>query len=90
MILKKKGKRMENKLTPELNKLKTEFDFLHQKIGELEWELATRYYGKRAVLRSEIDMIEAQLGNYRENIGILLEKVEDEVRKANELNRSNK
>ena len=36
---------------------------------------------------SEINMIEAQLGNYRENIGILLEKVEDEVRKANELNR---
>lgn len=80
---------MEIKLTPELNKLKNEFDFIHQKIGELEWELATRYYGKRAVLRSEVDMTEAQLANYRENMGILIEKIEDEVRKVNELRRSN-
>ena len=32
---------MEGNLTPKLKSLKEEFDFLHKKIGELEWELAT-------------------------------------------------
>lgn len=28
---------MSKKLTPELEKLKEEYDFLHKRIGELEW-----------------------------------------------------
>lgn len=72
------------KNTPaELKAYKEEFDFLHKKIGELEWELATLYLGKKAVLHSEIDRIEEQLENYRDNIGILVAKVREEVRKIN-------
>ncbi len=38
---------MENKLTPELKSYKEEFDFLHKKIGEIEWEIAIMFYRKR-------------------------------------------
>lgn len=70
-------------LLPELKSYKEEFDFLHKMIGDLEWELATIYLGKKAVLRSDIDKIEEQLANYRANIGILVSKVRDEVSKIN-------
>lgn len=52
---------MEKKLTAELKALKEELDFIHKKIGELEWERATIYYGRRGVLSSEFDKIDAQL-----------------------------
>lgn len=52
-------------LPPELKSYKEEFDFLHKMIGDLEWELATIYLGKKAVLQSDIDKIEEQLENYR-------------------------
>ena len=74
---------MEKNLTPELKSYKEEFDFLHKKIGELEWEIATMYYGRKAVLRSEIEMLEDQLESYRANIGILVERIRNEVTKAN-------
>lgn len=35
---------MDKKLTLELKKLKEEFDFLHKKIGELEWKIATIFH----------------------------------------------
>jgi hypothetical protein len=70
-------------LPPELKPYKEEFDFLHKKIGDLEWELATIYLGRKGVLQSEMDRIEEQLENYRSNIGILIDKVHDEVRKIN-------
>ena len=35
---------MSKKLTPELEKLKEEYDFLHKRIGELEWEIATGFF----------------------------------------------
>ena len=47
---------MEKNLTPELKKYKEEFDFLHKQIGELEWELATMFYGQKAIFKSEIDL----------------------------------
>lgn len=75
---------MDKKLTPELKKLKEEFDFLHNKIGELEWEIATIFYGRKAILQSETEILYEQLDNYRDNMGILLEKVKKEVREANE------
>ena len=74
---------MEKKLTPELKLYKEEFDFLHKKIGELEWELATIFYGRKAVKRSEIEILEDRLENYRANIGMLVEKIRNEVTEAN-------
>lgn len=74
---------MEKKLTPELKLYKEEFDFLHKKIGELEWEIATIFYGRKAATRSEIDTLEDRLENYRDNIGMLVEKIRDEVAAAN-------
>ena len=72
---------------PELKSYKEEFDFIHKKIGDLEWELATIYLGRKAILGSDIEKIEAQHENYRENISILIEKVRDEVQKINQQNR---
>ena len=74
---------MARNLTPELKSYKEEFDFLHKKIGELEWELVTIYYERKAVLRSEIELLEDQIESYRDNIGILVERVRNEVTKAN-------
>ncbi len=50
---------MEKNLMPELKSLKEEFDFLHKKIGELEWELATIFYDRKAVRGIEIETVEA-------------------------------
>lgn len=74
---------MAKNLSPELKLHKEEFDFLHKKIGELEWELATIFYGRKAVTRSEIETLEDRLENYRANIGILVEKIRNEVTEAN-------
>lgn len=74
---------MEMKLTPKLKLYKEEFDFLHKKIGELEWEIATIFYGRKGVRASEIEMLRDQLENYRANIGMLVEKIRDEVTEAN-------
>ena len=72
---------------PEVKSYKEEFDFIHKKIGDLEWELATIYLGRKAILGSDIEKIEAQLENYRENISILVENVRDEVQRINQQNR---
>jgi uncharacterized coiled-coil DUF342 family protein len=74
---------MDKKLTLELKKLKEEFDFLHKKIGELEWKIATIFYGRKAVFGNEIDILYEQLDNYRENMGILIEQIKEETTKAN-------
>ncbi|CDX00832.1 Hypothetical protein DPCES_0945 [Desulfitobacterium hafniense] len=74
---------MKKNLTPELKLSKEEFDFLHKKIGELEWEIATIFYGRKAVIRSEIETLEDRLENYRANMGMLLEKIRNEVTEAN-------
>lgn len=71
----------------ELKSYKEEFDFIHKEIGDLEWELATIYLGRKAILGSDIEKIEAQLENYRENISILIENVRDEVQRINQQNR---
>lgn len=74
---------MERNLTPKLKMLKEEFDFIHKKIGELEWERATLHFRRYEVSRRELDMIEDQIDNYRANMGILIEKIEDAVDEAN-------
>ena len=52
-------------------------------IGDLEWKIATVFYGKKAVRKSELDILYEQLDNYRNNMGILIERVKQEVEKAN-------
>lgn len=74
-------------MPPELKSYKEEFDFIHKKIGDLEWERATIYLGKKAIMRSDIEMIDEQLENYRENISILIENVRDKVQRINQQNR---
>lgn len=66
-----------------LEEYKKEFDFLHSQIGKLEWEKATIYLGRKAILASEFERLDIQIDNYRENIAILLEKVSAEVSSIN-------
>lgn len=70
-------------LLPELKEYKEEFDFLHKKIGDLEWELATIFLGRKAIISSEREAIEEQLEHYQANMCILLTKVRDEVSRIN-------
>lgn len=72
---------MERGLTPELKKYKEEFDFLHKKIGELEWKRATFWSDRITSHQSEIAEIEEQLQNYLENMNILIGKIEAEAQK---------
>lgn len=74
---------MENKLTPKLKEYKEDFDFLHKKIGELEWERATIFYGRKGYKQSEMDILEDQLESYIYNINLLIERIKNEVTKAN-------
>ena len=74
---------MEKNLTPKLKSYKEEFDFIHKKIGELEWELATMFLGRKGVKLTETEILEEQLENYRVNTGILVERIRNEVTEAN-------
>ena len=75
-----------NSMPPELKSYKEEFDLIYKKIGDLEWERATISLGKKAIMRSDIEMIDEQIENYRENISILIEKVRNEVQRINHQN----
>ena len=44
-----------------------------------------RFYGKKAVLGSDIDKIDMQIENYRDNMVILIEKIEKAVSEANKI-----
>lgn len=68
----------------ELKKYKEEFDFLHDKIGELEWKRATLFKDRTAVSTSEIDRIDAQLENYTESISIVLKNVKEYIQDSKE------
>ena len=70
---------MIKNLTPELKKHKEDFDFLHKKIGELEWDIATIWFNRKSIFRSEIEMLEDELENYRDNMGILVEKIKQHI-----------
>ena len=78
---------MEKRLTAELKSLKEEFDFINKKIGDFDWERAIRFYGKKAVLSSDFDKIDMQIENYRDNMIILIGKIEDAVSEANKIER---
>ena len=70
---------MDKNLSPELRQMKEEYDFLHKKIGELEWEMATMYLNRIGVPRNEIELVEDQLDNYRQSMGLLIEKVKNHI-----------
>ena len=53
----------------------------------MEWERAIRFYGKKAVLSSDVDKIDMQIENYRDNMIILIGKIEDAVSEANKIER---
>lgn len=74
---------MEKNCINELKTYKEEFDFLHKKIGELEWEKATIFYGRKGVIITEIEMLEEQIENYRANMEILIERVKNAVTEIN-------
>ena len=76
---------MDKKLTPELKKMKDEYDFLQKRISDLIQEKAILFYGRKAVLTSERDTLDEQIDNYSDNVSILLEKVRDEVSRANSM-----
>ena len=70
---------MDKNLPPELRHMKEEYDFLHKKIGELEWDMATMYLNRIGVYRSDIELLEDQLESYRNSMGLLLEKVKKHI-----------
>ena len=74
---------MKKKLTPQLEEYKKDFEYHHKKIGELEWKLATIFYGKKAVARTEIDKLEIRLENHRVFMSNLIEDIQDEINKVN-------
>ena len=74
---------LEKKLTPKLKSYKDEFDFLHKKIGELEWEIATISYGRKAVPKLELDTLFERLDNYTHNIKMLVQSIKEEVAATN-------
>lgn len=78
---------MVMKLTPKLKSYKEELDFLYKKIGEIEWEIATIFYGKKAIRSSEMEILHEQQENYSANIEVLVEKIRNEVSRLNRENR---
>ena len=71
---------MSKEISLEMKKFKEEFDFIHKKIGELEWERATIFLGRKGVAQREFDLIDEQIENYRNNMLILIEKVKEYIR----------
>lgn len=74
---------MEKGLTPELKKLKEELDFLHKKLADLDWEIATMYYGEKTILGSEADALYERRENYVANIELVIEQIKQAVTKTN-------
>lgn len=70
---------MTKTLTSEMKAYKEEFDFLHKKIGEIEWELTTLYYERKGTRQSEIEILYEQLENYKDSKGLLIEKTEKHI-----------
>lgn len=71
---------MSKEISSEMKKYKEEFYFLHKKIGELEWERATIFNGRKGVAQREFDLIDEQIDNYRNNMLILIEKIKEYIR----------
>ena len=70
-------------ITTEIKEYKEQYDFLCNRVRDLEWELATIHLDNKIVTRNKIDMLQTEIDNYRENIGILFNKVEYAIQKNN-------
>ena len=70
-------------ITTEIKEYKEKYDFLCNTVRDLEWELVTIRLNKKIVTKNEMDMLQTEIDNYRENIGILLNKVEFAIQKNN-------
>lgn len=70
---------MSKEISSEMKKFKEEFDFIHKKIGKLEWERATIFLGRKGVAQREFDLIDEQIDNYRNNMLILIEKIKEYI-----------
>ena len=68
-----------------LNHIKEEFDFLCKRVAELEWEKSVLYKDRYGSPLPEIEKINIQLENYKENIGIVIERAEEYLRTNNRL-----
>lgn len=73
-------------ITAELKDYKVRYDFLCDTVRDLEWELVTIRLDNKIVTKNKIDMLETEINNYRENIGILLNKVEFTIQRNNRKN----
>lgn len=71
---------MSKEISSEMKKFREEFDFIHKKIGELEWERATIFLGRKGVAQREFDLIDEQIDNYRNNMLILIEKIKEYIK----------
>lgn len=69
----------------ELRKFKEEFDFVHKKIGELEWKKAILYKDGIGVRASEMERIDMQLEIYTANRAIIIENVKDYIRNSKKI-----
>ncbi|MDH6366419.1 MULTISPECIES: hypothetical protein [unclassified Breznakia] len=79
----RKENTMKKNLTPELQSLKEEFDFLNKKIGELKWKEATIFYGKIGISQNELDLLEDRINIYTDSMNLLLETIRNQVKQAN-------
>ena len=69
---------MVRNIPQELKKHKEEFDFLHNRIGELVWDIATVRFGKRGII-SEREMLESRLESYQESMRLLMEQLDVDI-----------
>lgn len=72
-----------NDIITEIKEYKEKYDFLCDTVRDLEWELVTIHLDNNIVTSNKIDMLQREINNYRENIGILLNKVEFAIQKNN-------
>lgn len=78
----------EKYMNQDLKILKEEFDFLYKRIGELEWEKAISYKDRYGNSLEEIEKINKQLENYKENIEIIIERAEKYLRENDRLKKT--
>ena len=78
---------MNKQLTPELKSLKQDFDFIHKKVGELQWKIAIMHYGRIAVPIQEKELLHDELEHWINDMRVLLKAINAEVVAINKANR---
>lgn len=78
---------MNKQLTPELKSLKQDFDFVHKKIGELQWKIAIMHYGKVAVPLNISEPLYKELEHWIKHMDLLINNIKMEVIEINKTSR---